>query len=630
MTLAQTTEPTPRRPLRLWPGVALVTLMWLLLKGLPLVAPEAGMIGMLGAVICALGVVLWWLFFSRAPWAERLGALGLMVVGTFVTYRLVDESIAKGAMGFLLIVLSVPLLSLALVVWAVATRRLAAGPRRLALVATVLLACGVWTVVRTGGFTGDGDNDFAWRWSATPEELLLAQEGAVPAAPALAPAAPAASAAPAALPPATPPASLAPPAPTTPAAPAAAQAAAATAQAAAPPAAVAAAPAGARPGADWPGFRGPRRDGAVRGVRIATDWAASPPVELWRRPVGPGWSSFAVSGDRVYTQEQRGEAEVVSCYSLATGEPVWRHGDTARFWESNGGAGPRATPTLHDGRVYTLGGTGILNALDAGTGAVIWSRNAADDTGAKLPGWGFSGSPLVTGDAVIVAVSGALAAYDRATGAPRWTGPAGGEGYSSPQLVTIDGVEQVLQLNGAGAASVDPADGKVLWEHAWKGYPIVQPALTADGDVLLSVSDRGGTRRLAVTRGPGGWTVEERWTSIALKPYFNDFVVHKGHAYGVDGSLLASIDVADGKRKWKGGRYGHGQLVLLPEQDLLLVLSEQGELALVRAAPGEFTELARVPAIAGKTWNHPVLAGDVLLVRNAEEMAAFRLARADR
>jgi outer membrane protein assembly factor BamB len=236
----------------------------------------------------------------------------------------------------------------------------------------------------------------------------------------------------------------------------------------------------------------------------------------------------------------------------------------------------------------------------------------------------------VVGDVVVVAASGALAAYDRATGAPRWTGPAGGEGYSSPQLVTIDGVPQILQLSGAGAASVDPADGKVLWEHAWKGYPIVQPAQTADGDVLLSVSDRGGTRRLAVSRGPGGWKVEERWTSIALKPYFNDFVVHKGHAYGVDGSLLASIDVADGKRKWKGGRYGHGQLVLLPEQDLLLVLSEQGELALVRAVPGEFTEVARVTAIAGKTWNHPVLAGDVLLVRNAEEMAAFRLARADR
>ena len=132
-------------------------------------------------------------------------------------------------------------------------------------------------------------------------------------------------------------------------------------------------------------------------------------------------------------------------------------------------------------------------------------------------------------------------------------------------------------------------------------------------------------RRLAVMHGSGGWTVEERWTSVGLKPYFNDFVVHHGHAFGFDGSILACIDLKDGERKWKGGRYGSGQLVLLPDQGLLLVLSEQGELALVEAAPDQFTELARLPAIKGKTWNHPVLVGDLLLVRNGQEMAAFRL-----
>jgi outer membrane protein assembly factor BamB len=384
----------------------------------------------------------------------------------------------------------------------------------------------------------------------------------------------------------------------------------------------------------WPGFRGPARDGVVHGVRIDTDWVASPPVELWRRPVGPAWSSFAVRGDRIYTQEQRGEDEVVTCYDTATGAPVWTHSDTARFFESNAGAGPRGTPTVAGGRVYTFGATGILNALEADSGAVVWSRDAASDSAGtpsmaggtkKIPDWGFSSSPLVVDDVVIVAVAGQLVAYEVATGQPRWFGPAGGVSYSSPHLATIEGITQVLLLNRNGVISVSPADGKTLWEHAWRGFPIVQPALTAEGDVLITVGGDAGTRRLAVDHASAGWTVAARWTSPGLKPYFNDFVVHEGHAYGFDGRILSCIDLETGTRKWKGGRYGNGQLVVLPEQDVLLVLSEEGELALVRAAPDQFAELARSPALEGKTWNHPALVGDVLLVRNGAEMAAFRL-----
>jgi outer membrane protein assembly factor BamB len=595
MHIPQIDQPILQKPLRLWPGVAAVVLQWLLWFVFPIVAPDATMIAVLGGLACGLAVLVWWLFFSRAPWAERVGAIVLIIVALFATARLVHKSIANGMMGMMLPIYAIPVLSLALVAWAVATRRLSSGLRRASMVASILLACGVFTLIRTGGITGDADSDLHWRWTKTPEERLLAQAGDESTTPT------------------------------------SAQAAAETPNS---PTARSATHEGAETDSGWPGFRGPNRDGIIRGVRIETDWSRQPPVAMWRRPIGPGWSSFAVRDNLLYTQEQRGDNEVVSCYNLTTGQPVWKHRDAARFWESNAGAGPRGTPTLSNGRVYTFGATGILNALDARNGSVVWSRNAASDTKTKVPGWGFASSPLVVGDVVIVAAAGALAAYDVVNGNPRWFGPTGGRGYSSPHLSTINGVAQVLLVNGEGAISVAPADGTLLWKHAWEGDSIVQPAVTADGDVLIGsgsgLGSEVGVLRVAVAHGPGGWTTKERWTSTGLKPYFNDFVVHKDLAFGFDGSILACIDLKNGALKWKGGRYGHGQLILLSDQDLLLVVSEEGELVLVRATPDQFTEVARFKAIEGKTWNHPVLVGDILLVRNSEEMVAFRMSLASR
>jgi outer membrane protein assembly factor BamB len=574
---------------------------------------------------------VWWLFFSRAAWLDRIGALVLMPVAVFVTKRFVHQSIENGFMGNMIIVLAIPFMSLALVLWAVATRRLVGRIRIVSMAATIVLVCGFFTLVRTGGISGDARPDLHWRWTPTPEQRLLAQAREEPTA---------APSAPAPIAPATVPEKpVAAPAPEASPAPAPAPTPEKTADKPVDSARVSSTPTPPpvpEPRAIWPGFRGPNRDSVIHGVRIETDWSKSPPVEMWRQKVGPAWSSFAVRGDLIYTQEQRGDDEDVSCYNLTTGKLVWRHKDAARFWESNGGAGPRGTPALSNGRVYTHGATGIVNALDANTGAVVWSRNSSTDTGATLPGWGFTSSPLVVNDVVIVASSGRLVAYDVATGTPRWNRRTNGGGYSSPQLVTIDGVDQVLLQTGGGATSVAPADGSTLWEHSWDtGVAIVQPAVADEnGVVLITGGDAmggSGTRRLAVAHGSGGWTVEERWTSKGLKPYFNDYVVHKGHVFGFDNSILACIDLKDGARKWKGGRYGHGQMVLLPDQDLLLVLSEDGELALVKATPDQFTEVARFEkGIEGKTWNHPALAGDVLLVRNGEEMAAFRLSLAAR
>jgi outer membrane protein assembly factor BamB len=596
-----TTDASTSRTLRLWPGVGIALLLVAVAYVLPLAMPDLASLGMIAAVVGALLIVIWWLAFSRARWYERVGAVAIIAAAAFAQRYVVHPSIAGGAMGMMSYLFALPTLCVALVAWAWASRGLGAAPRVTLAIAAAVLGCLPWTLVRTGGIMGGGRSDLHWRWTPTPEEILLAQaaDEPVPAAPAATPAAATPSDVPA------------------PAAPGRA----------ATPALVAPTP---MKDADWPGFRGPDRNGVVRGVRIETDWSAAPPAQLWRRPVGPGWSSFSVRGDRFFTQEQRGDEEIVSSYRVSTGAPVWRHRDRTRFWESNGGAGPRGTPTLRDGRVYAFGATGILNSLDEATGAVIWSRNVSADAKVKVPMWGFASSPIVVDDLVIVAASGKLTAYDVTTGDLRWAASSVGGSYSSPQPVKIDGVTQIVMLGASGSAAFAPATGARLWESAWAGgVPIVQPAVIGERDVLVTTAAATGgegVRRLSIAHASGKWTAEERWTSNGLKPYFNDYVVHKGYAFGFDGNILACVDLNDGARKWKGGRYGNGQLVLLPDQDLLLVITEEGDLALVKATAEGFSEVSRfADALEGKTWNHPVIVRDVLLLRNDHEMTAFRL-----
>jgi outer membrane protein assembly factor BamB len=606
MSAVEAHDSSVQIPLRLWPAVVILGIQW----GAFVVLPAIGFddVGVLVAMGGAALIILWWLLASRAKWSERFAVLGVAVAAVVVISRLVDPSIATGAMGRLAFVLQLPFVAHALVAGALVASKWP-GPRRLlALCAFVVAGCCGLLLLRTEGVRSGGF-DLSWRWTDTPEERLLAR-GEEPASPVAN--SPGVQPAPGSNEGRLPPAPSA--APTTPAVMASSPATPA------PPLRVA-----------WPGFRGAERDGRVPGVRIATDWNASPPVEIWRRLIGPGWSSFAVAGGLIFTQEQRGEDEVVAAYRFDTGAPVWRHRDKARFFEGNAGPGPRSTPTVHAGRVYSMGATGIVNALDARTGAQVWTRNAETDTGAPRPGWGFTASPIVVDDMLVAATSGRLIAYDLATGEPRWKRSTGGGGYSSPHLASIGGVRQILLLNGGGITSVSAADGTVLWESkTTDGASIVQPAFAAPSELLIAAGDMmGGTgiRRVAVQQSAGSWRVEERWTSRGLKPYFSDFVVHDGHAYGFDGNILSCIELASGERRWKGGRYGSGQMTLLPEQNLLLVMSEDGEVVLVSATPDQHREISRFKALDGKTWNHPVLVGDVLLVRNGEEMAAFRLAR---
>jgi len=499
---------------------------------------------------------------------DRWGAIVIMIVAVALTSLFTHESISTAQTGLTFFIYVIPGLSLAFVIWAVASRHLSDRPRRLTMVLTILLACGVWILVRTEGMTSDIGHEFAWRWAEIPEENLLSQTDDELTG-------------------------------------------------------TTSAMIETDSEAEWPGFRGPDRNSIIHGIQISTDWSTTPPVVLWRQAVGPGLGSFAVHGDLLFTQEQRGEEETVSCYSVSTGKPIWRHRDTARFFGADANPGPRATPTLRDGKVYALGATGILNALKAGDGSVIWSRNVVTDINEEVPIWGFSSSPLVVQDIVVIHIDSSLVAYDLVSGDKRWVKPVG-SGYSSPHLLTIDGVEQIILLSGSGVTSCSLNEGAILWEYSWpEEERILQPALTSNGDLLISTVLKS-LRRLKVSNGSDGWTTEELWTSTRLKSNFYDFIVHKGHAYGFTGPILTCIDLKDGTRTWRGGRYG-GQLLLLADQDLILVLSEKGNLALASTAPDQFKELADFQAIEGKTWNHPVLVGDILLVRNNQEMAAFRL-----
>ena len=587
------------RPLRLWPGILAAIFIVLARTMVPIVS-GSDRLGILVGLAGAVAVLLWWLFFSRATWTLRIGAVALIALAAVTTPLFAHPSIAFGGGGLLFVFLLPATVPLFLVAGAILSRRASPAAQWATMTAAILLSCGVWLLARTDGIKGEGRTELAWRWTPTAEERLLTANGTETPSPAT---------------------STAPAPRAAPAAPAAAPETVATEK-----------PKVATPAVEpvlWSGFRGRTRDAEVNGVRIDTDWSTRKPREIWRKPIGPGWSSFAVAGDLIFTQEQRGDSEVVSAYSLETGAPVWRHQDAVRFYEPAGGAGPRATPTVYGGRVYAMGATGIVNALDATTGALIWTRNAETDTGARRPDWGFSGSPIVVGDLLVVAASGRLVAYDLANGTPRWTRQTSGGGYSSPHPATLAGVPQILLLNGSGITSVG-LDGGILWEsHSEDGTGIIQPRVLSDGSVVVGSggSLQGlGLRRLAVSRAPGGaWNVKERWTSRGLKPYFSDYGVHKGHAYGFDGLIMSAINLETGERVWKGGRYGAGQLLLLPDQDLLLILSEEGDLVLVAASPDKHTEIAKFKAIEGKTWNHPVLIGDLLLVRNAEEMAAYRL-----
>jgi len=387
--------------------------------------------------------------------------------------------------------------------------------------------------------------------------------------------------------------------------------------------------------ADSPGYLGQDRRGVFEEVKLERDWTAHPPQELWRQPVGLGWSAFAVVGPRAITQEQRGDKEWVVCYELTTGHVLWTHANEVHFSEPMGGDGPRATPTVGHDRVFALGATGVLDCLELTTGKLLWSRGTLTENKLENLTWAKSGSPLLVDGFVIVSGGEAakggtnisLLAYRWTDGSPAWQSGTEKASYASPMEATLAGKRQILSINAASVSSHDPGDGHILWRSPWTtdSWPkCAQPVLIGADQVFVSAGYGTGCMLLKVAANPdGGLHADPVWQNIKLRSQFSNCVARDGFIYGIDDGIMACVEVATGVRKWKDGRYGAGQI--LGVGDLLLVQTEVGQVLLVEPTPTGLQEIAKIQALHAKTWNMPTLAGSYLLVRNDQEAVCYRL-----
>lgn len=380
----------------------------------------------------------------------------------------------------------------------------------------------------------------------------------------------------------------------------------------------------------WPYYRGLHMDGRYP-EPINTAWPDEGPPELWRVPVGGGYASFVVGDGLAYTIEQRREQEVVAAYDLLTGAERWSASWNARFEESMGGDGPRATPALYGGTLVALGATGELHALDAATGASIWRTNILEESGAANLTWGMAASPAILDGAVLTAPggpNGAVIAYELETGAIRWRALDAQGAYTAPAVFTLDGLSQIVLIGADQVISLSPDGSETYWSRPWatmNGINAAQPLQVAPNRIFVSSGYGHGAAVLGVEADLEANTaqVREIWFNNRMKNTFSTSVFHDGYVYGLDAGILACVDAENGDRMWKGGRYGHGQLLIASGH--LVITTERGQLVLVRATPESHQEIAALPAVSGRTWNNPAIAEGILLVRNDREAVAFDL-----
>ena len=379
----------------------------------------------------------------------------------------------------------------------------------------------------------------------------------------------------------------------------------------------------------WTNFRGPRRDGKYDEASVSTNWPSNGLPVLWKQPVGVGHASFVVADGKAYTIEQRRSQEVVAAYDINNGRELWTQKWNAEYTDSTGD-GPRATPTWDQGRLYALGATGEFRCLDANSGAVIWGKNILSDNKAQNLPWAMAASPLIVDDKVIVLPGGAngksVVAYNKMTGAPVWKVLDDPQAYVSPMLVELAGRRQIIVVSSFRVVGLTPENGALLWSYSWdtsNGINVSQPIIVDRNRFFISSGYGKGAALVEVKGSGNSFTASTVWENTNMKNKFNSSVLLNGYIYGLDEGILVCLDVNTGERKWKEGRYGYGQVILAGNH--LIVTSDQGDVALVKASPDKYTEVARFSAVQGQTWNYPAIADGKLLVRNSNEMAAYNI-----
>ena len=378
---------------------------------------------------------------------------------------------------------------------------------------------------------------------------------------------------------------------------------------------------------EWAQWRGPNRDGISSETGFLKNWPEAGPKVLWHIPFGDGYSGISIAQGKVYTMAAEGNDEYVICLDASSGEEVWRFRSGAKFTESRGD-GPRSMPTVHGDSVFALGAEGKLYALDAGDGTKLWAHNFVEEFDSKIPTWGFSSSPLIEGNLVLVEAGGedgkSIVAFDKKSGDIVWTAHTDEVGYSSPIALDFGGVRQIIFLTSKTLLSVAPEDGKIYWKYPWpEGINIATPIFIPDDKIFISASYDKGAVLLKMTADEDGIGIEEVWKSRVMKNHFNSSVLQGDYLYGFDNTILTCIEADTGEEQWQQRGFKKGSLLLA--DGYLIILGEGGKLALAEANPSEYNEKARFQLFDDKCWTVPTLAGGKLYLRTQKEMVCLDL-----